>query len=337
MNKDIIKNVRRCFAGAVLTAAAAGFMTAAASAEKIDLSKTGSITVTYVSGSGEAITDGEFTLYQVAVITTDGSYLYYTYDGDFYYCTEDLNGDLDSELAMTLAEYAEENNASGTVKSLNSNGTLTFEDLKLGLYLIVQTTASTGYYAADPFLVSVPLYQNDEWVYDVDASPKIESGSEVTTESGGGGGGSETTTETTTEGSETTTESSGGGGGGGDDDDDDDDDPTPSGGGGGGGSSYPIGGGETTPSGSSSGSTYVPDASNDDVTDDETDEEETEIEPQDDITIVPSDGGAEIVPEELPQTGQNNLPVPVLALSGLCLFSLGYKMYFSGGGKNNEP
>ncbi|MCD8159317.1 MAG: hypothetical protein LUD77_10650 [Clostridiales bacterium] len=223
MNK-IIKNVWRCFSGLILAAAAFGFMSVCVLAEEINLGKTGSITIKFVSSeTDEPITGSEFTFYQVAVLSEEDNNLIYTYCGDFYYCTEDLSGSLNQALAEKLEEYAKENNAVGTVKTTGTDGTAEFDNLPLGLYLVNETKTSGNYRSAGPFLVALPVYQNNSWVYDITAMPKPESfeesPSETTTESDSGGEGS---VETTTEGTETTTAASDGGGGGGGSDDDDD-------------------------------------------------------------------------------------------------------------------
>ena len=42
------------------------------------------------------------------------------------------------------------------------------------MYLLVQNQAAEGYQAAAPFLVSVPMNEDGTYIYDVDASPKVE-------------------------------------------------------------------------------------------------------------------------------------------------------------------
>ncbi len=49
-----------------------------------------------------------------------------------------------------------------------------FENLQTGLYLLVQATPAPGYYPVAPFLVSVPGMEGKEYIYDVNASPKLE-------------------------------------------------------------------------------------------------------------------------------------------------------------------
>ncbi|MCD8301217.1 MAG: hypothetical protein LUC41_08670 [Clostridiales bacterium] len=169
----------------VLPMAAAGviFMlgtgvTAYASAEtsSFDLSREGSISLTLYSDEAEtAVSDGVLTVYKVAdpVSNYDGSFSY-VYTEDFSGCEASLEDITDATLAVTLADYVSDNGISGTSQEISSDGTLTFAGLGTGLYLIAQTGDSTGYYTIDPFLVTVPQEGEDGWIYDVDASPKVE-------------------------------------------------------------------------------------------------------------------------------------------------------------------
>lgn len=76
------------------------------------------------------------------------------------------------------------------------DGTAVFNRLQPGLYLAIQNEAARGYQKASPFLVTVPQWEENGYVYDVDASPKVElkkkTGSETpeTKKPGGSGGGS---------------------------------------------------------------------------------------------------------------------------------------------------
>ncbi|MDO4804665.1 MAG: hypothetical protein Q4A32_07585, partial [Lachnospiraceae bacterium] len=45
----------------------------------------------------------------------------------------------------------------------------------VGVYLVMQSLAAEGYESIMPFLVTVPISgEDDEWIYDVDASPKLQ-------------------------------------------------------------------------------------------------------------------------------------------------------------------
>lgn len=62
------------------------------------------------------------------------------------------------------------------------SGIAVFGDLKAGLYLIVQKQAAEGYDAIQPFLVTVPIMENGQYVYDVNAHPKVGTASRKTTQ-----------------------------------------------------------------------------------------------------------------------------------------------------------
>jgi len=71
------------------------------------------------------------------------------------------------ELAYWLAEQIVE---TGWEKELNVDGTVVFEGLQEGLYLLVQTRSEDGFLPAEPFLIPVPC--TGEW--EVTAYPKTQ-------------------------------------------------------------------------------------------------------------------------------------------------------------------
>ncbi len=149
---------------------------AAADSPSLDWSMSGdsSITVEIKDEDGEMVTDGSLTIYQVALLEQNNGDMVYSFTSGFSGCGLSLdNVTADSTtLASKLAAYVSANHITGASKT-NTNGTVVFDNLELGLYLIVQTTESAGYYTMNPFVVSVPLDVNDTWVYNVDASPKV--------------------------------------------------------------------------------------------------------------------------------------------------------------------
>ena len=137
---------------------------------------TGTIRVRlYDEASQKALRGGELTIYRVAEVQRKNGDLRFEYCGDFYCCVIEL-GDLndlgDSSLAGRLLDYLAPG-SEGTVQAVDNDGNAVFEDLELGLYLVAQTKASAGYKAVNPFLVSLPLAEDGQWLYDVDASPKV--------------------------------------------------------------------------------------------------------------------------------------------------------------------
>lgn len=142
-----------------------------------DMNRKGSVTVVLQKqGAAEAIHDGEFTIYQVAGIHQDDADLTYELTAGFEGSQADLTTLEDAKLAETLAAYAKEHKLSGEASAVPVDGKVVFGDLKPGLFLVVQTIPSEGYYPAKSFLVSAPVKDEEtqQWIYDVDATPKTE-------------------------------------------------------------------------------------------------------------------------------------------------------------------
>ena len=138
-----------------------------------DLSKTGYITVT-MTYKREAVPGGTLTLYKVGDAKEDDGNYSFVLTKEFEDSCVSFENIQSPQLAKTLATYAEEQKIKGTTKEIGNDGNVTFLNLELGLYLLVQTDASDGYFKADPFLVSVPMHEDETYCYEVDASPKVE-------------------------------------------------------------------------------------------------------------------------------------------------------------------
>lgn len=148
-------------------------LSAFATSANIQLDRTGTITVNlYDSQNDKPLSGGELTLYKVADVKRENGDLSFEYCGDFDGCGIELGDLTDSTLASRLQEYLPQS-AEGTAQTIDENGSVTFADLELGLYLVVQTKASAGYKPVNSFLVSLPMAEDGSWNYDVDASPKV--------------------------------------------------------------------------------------------------------------------------------------------------------------------
>lgn len=174
---DFKKHAAALMLGLVLLAACA--LPAFATSANIKLTdghgnpNTGSIHVNlYDSTNNKALSGGELTVYRVAEVQRKNGSLSFEYCGDFDGCAIELGDLTDSTLAGQLQEYLSDN-AEGTVREVDANGNVNFDDLELGLYLVVQTKASKGYKPVNSFLVSLPMAEDGEWNYEVDASPKV--------------------------------------------------------------------------------------------------------------------------------------------------------------------
>ena len=142
-------------------------------AEEFDPGKTGAISVTLTEQyDKEPIVGAELSVYFVAAvyINTNGN-LNYIYTDAFENSGIDM---ADPSLAAKLDAYVLEHNVSSVKITTDENGTATCKDLALGLYFIRQTGTVEGFAPCTPFMVTVPGRNADGYVYEVNASPKTE-------------------------------------------------------------------------------------------------------------------------------------------------------------------
>lgn len=149
-------------------------------ARQPDYTKKGSVTVEIRESDGSSVGGGTLTVIPVAEAVYDNGDNIFVFNEGFAGCGLDL-GRLDSEisgaseLAEEFAAWTTEKKIAGTEKEINEAGRVVFNNLDLGLYLFIQNTPAEGYESVHPFLVTVPLKNGEELVYDVDASPKLGS------------------------------------------------------------------------------------------------------------------------------------------------------------------
>ena len=166
---------------------------AAQEQDEPDFTKKGTINVTMKNPplTGEIIPGGKMELYQVAELKKDGKLYGYHYSTGF----EGQEFDLTTEgpiakggadlrnMADSLAAFIK--NSNGSIQPIaeipiNDNGYGSVADLDLGVYLLIQSEVSDPdkYQPSDPFLVTVPYFDEDGKIsYEVDASPKTRPGS----------------------------------------------------------------------------------------------------------------------------------------------------------------
>lgn len=148
-------------------------MTAAA-VEVPDLERTGSISFD-MTFQNTPVPGGSLTLYHVAQVhlenEADFSLAYVEAYAECGVSLEDLSA---AETARALADFTAANGIQGLKGQIDENGHIAFENLELGLYLLVQEDAAPGYEAASPFLVTVPGREDETYIYDVNATPKLQ-------------------------------------------------------------------------------------------------------------------------------------------------------------------
>ena len=138
-----------------------------------DMERTGSISITMCYGV-TPVGGGTLTLYRVGEVQENNGDYSFAPTGDFVDCGEVFDAVDEPELAQRLAEYAHEKALKGKTQSIRKDGTVCFEQLTLGLYLLVQETPAKGFSPAAPFVVSLPMLEEGKYVYEVDATTKTE-------------------------------------------------------------------------------------------------------------------------------------------------------------------
>ena len=91
-----------------------------------------------------------------------------------YRLTETFGGGMITQLDVfspELADWLSERASGGWRGTTNRDGTVSFQGLNEGLYLVVQPKGKGGYQPFTPFLITIP-WDGDQWI--ITATPKTE-------------------------------------------------------------------------------------------------------------------------------------------------------------------
>lgn len=140
----------------------------------------GSITLE-LTYEGVPVTGGILTLYCLGQIVQaeDGDFVVMPAE-DFVMLEGVSVGALDPQYAPELEQYVVENGLAGDRREVDADGRITFQDLKEGLYFVMQPVAAEGFEKMKPFLITVPLCQDGSLIFDVVAQPKAQPTPEET-------------------------------------------------------------------------------------------------------------------------------------------------------------
>jgi len=163
-----------------------GLATSAAGSEMPDLDRKGSLSITFTC-DGQPISNGnKVGIFKVADAVFDDSHGYkFVWNGEFA-AVGAMPKNLDAvngELAEKLVSIAKDKRVPlyRNSQELDENGDVKFNDLEVGLYLVVHTKKveitlsdkSKVTYTINPFLVSVPQKEGEALTYDVATNPKV--------------------------------------------------------------------------------------------------------------------------------------------------------------------
>lgn len=139
----------------------------------VDFNRRGSIKITLKESTDNTNIEGsEITIYQVAVLKEKNNNIAFEYIEELKDCPNSLE-DL-KEPSITLINYIKDKNIPKISLKTNKEGLVQYNNLDLGLYLVMQTNNIKGYTIFSPFFIILPEYILDNWNYDINAFPKTD-------------------------------------------------------------------------------------------------------------------------------------------------------------------
>lgn len=140
----------------------------------IDFNSKGSIEITLNEKTdNEKIEGAEILLYKVADAKSENHNLMFEYIDELKSCNASLN-DLETKSKSEEIEKCINENINSLKQITDVNGTVKYNDLDLGLYLVKQNNIVEGFSKIDSFLVMIPKIVNNKWIYDIKSTPKTD-------------------------------------------------------------------------------------------------------------------------------------------------------------------
>ena len=139
--------------------------------ENPDRDREGSLTL-IMEWRGEQLNSGTLTVCQVGQIVYEGNGWNFALIPQLQESGLSLKNLDDAQLAKQLAQQVKEQKIPGMTAPIQK-GKAVFKNLAVGLYLVTQEKACKGFSPINPFLVSLPRWENDSYRYDLTARPKV--------------------------------------------------------------------------------------------------------------------------------------------------------------------
>lgn len=142
----------------------------------LSLDTKGSITLHVADSETKApLVGASFRIYFFAAAYKSGSGVGYDYVVPYDDCNMDMDDLQDAYLPIHLTHFANTHSLPFTEITSDENGYIVFESLEPGVYLIVPSNSIDNYFMPTPFVVNIPLYddENKDWIYDINATPKM--------------------------------------------------------------------------------------------------------------------------------------------------------------------
>lgn len=141
-------------------------------AEEFNMTNTGSISFTLTELENKQPVEGAtMAIYYIASVKqNESNELLYTYINE----CEELDIKLNDPNLITKLESFVMNHSHTASITTDAKGKAKISNLPLGLYFVRQVNEVQGFAKSRSFLISIPTIENNTFVYDIDASPKLE-------------------------------------------------------------------------------------------------------------------------------------------------------------------
>jgi len=139
--------------------------------EAPDRDRKGSLTLV-LEQEGKKLSGGTMTVFRVGQIVYEDSAWTFALIPELRDSDIDLEDLTDAQLAKQLDRLIKEKKLPGITVPVEK-GRAVFEELTPGLYLVNQEKACEGFAPINPFLISLPQWENGRYVYDLTAQPKV--------------------------------------------------------------------------------------------------------------------------------------------------------------------
>ena len=149
-----------------------GVSNVSANSNIIDISKKGSLNISLSTNNSEVIKGAEITIYKVGEVVVENSNLIFKNVSEIDSCKIDFTKD--KNITPSMVECIQNTSVEKETNITDRQGKVSFTNLDLGLYLVVQTNEVKGYSKIEPYLAMIPREIDNKWIYDIVSTPKTE-------------------------------------------------------------------------------------------------------------------------------------------------------------------
>lgn len=151
-----------------------GISSVKADSNIIDLTKRGSIKINLLTSENEPIKGAEISIYKVADAKINNNNLLFENVFEINSCEADFAKIADGVVSNDLVSCITSTDTLKKNLITDINGKVEFNNLDLGLYLVVQDNMVKGYSKIDSYLVMIPYEVDNTWSYDSHSYPKTD-------------------------------------------------------------------------------------------------------------------------------------------------------------------